>query len=116
MSSPPTDRRTQARDAGHYRDAVDRGRTGDKIAAADPAAAPVDTDAETGGYATPRSASAAATHAQERHRASEQVRATHANPGRGQQQVPERSMAWLIALGFAILILLGFVTALVTQP
>lgn len=103
-------------DAGEYRDAVDRGRTGDKIPARDPAAAPVHTDAEAGGRVTPRPESAAATRSQASHAPPEQVRATHTNPGRGQLQIPGRSMAWFIALGFAALILIGIVAALVTLP
>jgi hypothetical protein len=103
-------------DAGRYRDAVDRGRTGDKIAVPDPAAAPVHTDAETGGHGTSSSASAAATRVQERHRAPEQTAAPHTNPGRAQWQIPGRGMAWVMALGFALMILLGLVFAVAMLP
>jgi hypothetical protein len=103
-------------DAGRYRTDVDRGRTGDKIPAIDPATAPVHTDAEAGGRGTPHADSEAATRAQERHAPQEEVRATHTNPGRSQTQIPERPMAWLMALGFALLILLGLMVAVVTLP
>jgi hypothetical protein len=103
-------------DPGRYRDAVDRGRTGDKIAATDPAAAPVPTDAETGGRGTSLSASAASTRIQERHRAPEQTAAPHTNPGRAQWQIPGRGMAWGMGIGFALMILLGLAAAIVMLP
>ena len=107
---------TRATDAGRYRSAVDRGRTGDKIPVGDPAAAPVHTDAEAGDDGTPRAASAAATQAQAIHGAPEQVRMDYTNPGRSQMQIPERSMAWLMGFGFAVMILLGLMAAVVTLP
>lgn len=42
----------QQPETGRYRKDVDAGRTGDKVAHPDPAAAPLETDAETGGAAT----------------------------------------------------------------
>jgi hypothetical protein len=107
---------THAIDAGRYRSAVDRGLTGDKIPVSDPAAAPVHTDAEAGDDGTPRAASAAATRAQEIPTAPEQVRTDYTNPGRSQMQIPERSMAWLMGFGFAVLMLLGLMAAVVTLP
>lgn len=42
-----------ATDSGHERAHTDAGRTGDKIKALDPAAAPLETDAESSGHPTP---------------------------------------------------------------
>jgi hypothetical protein len=103
-------------DAGRYRSAVDHGSTGDKIPAVDPAAAPVQTDAETGGHATPRPVSVAAVREQASHRAPEEVPSDPTNPGRGQLQIPERSMAWLMGVGLLCLVLLGLMVAVVTLP
>ncbi|HEX2114060.1 MAG TPA: hypothetical protein VHM01_06615 [Alphaproteobacteria bacterium] len=103
-------------DAGRYRDAVDAGRTHDKIPVPDPASAPVHTDAEAGGEGTSRTASLEATREQARYAPPETVRADHTNPGRSQLQIPERRMAWLIAVGFAFLIALGLAAAVVTLP
>ncbi len=41
-------------ETGRYRRDVDSGRTGDKVAHPDPAAAPLEADAESAGEATPR--------------------------------------------------------------
>lgn len=47
------DERGSPRNWVQMRDRVDRGETGDKVAAEDPAAAPLGTDAEAGGAGTP---------------------------------------------------------------
>jgi hypothetical protein len=107
---------THLRDPGRTRDKVGRGRAGDKSPAFDLAAAPIHTDAEADGSGPVHAASMAATRAQQPRPVSEEVGATHTNPGRGQTQIPERRMAWLIALGFALLILLGLAVAVVTLP
>ena len=43
----------ECRNWAQVRDKTDAGRTGDKVCAADPAAAPLGTDEEAGGSATP---------------------------------------------------------------
>jgi hypothetical protein len=108
--------RPQRTDTGQFRDAVDRGRTHDKIAVADPATAPVHTDAEAGGRGTPRAASTAATRAPEQRPPPEEVSLDFTNPGRAQFQIPPRRMAWAMALGLAFLVLFGLAAAVVTLP
>ena len=103
-------------DSGRYRDAVDAGRTHDKIPVADPASAPVHTDAEAGGEGTSRAASLESTREQSRYVPPETVRADHTNPGRSQLQIPGRRMAWLMALGLGFTILLGLAAAVITLP
>lgn len=51
-------------DTGRERDAIDRGETGDKIAQADPAAAPMHTSAEASGHPTPAREAEASVRAQ----------------------------------------------------
>ncbi len=46
--------RRKATEKGELRDAIDSGKTGDKVPARDPAAAPLHTDAEAAGTPTPR--------------------------------------------------------------
>lgn len=46
--------RRKAMEKGELRDAIDSGKTGDKVPARDPAAAPLHTDAEAAGTPTPR--------------------------------------------------------------
>jgi hypothetical protein len=116
MCPTRTDNPASPVDTGYYRAAVDDGRTDDKIAAPDPAAAPVHTDAESGGRGTSRSESDASTHVQRHRRAPEQVAAPHTNPGRAQWQIPGRGQAWSMGAGFAVMILLGLVVAIVTLP
>ena len=47
------DERDQARNWAQARERIDSGQTGDKVAASDPAAAPLGTDGEAGGDGTP---------------------------------------------------------------
>jgi hypothetical protein len=103
-------------DTGQFRDAVDRGRTHDKISAADPAAAPVHTDAEAGGRGIPRAASIAATRRLEQRTPPGEVALDLTNPGRSQFQIPPRRMAWAMALALAFLILFGLAAAIMTLP
>jgi hypothetical protein len=91
---------------------MNKARPHDKV----PASAPVHTDAEAGGRGTPRSTAAGATREQSDSRAPEQVPLDYTNPGRGQFQIPERRLAWLMALGLALLIVLGLTVAVVTLP
>ncbi len=63
-------------ESGRRRAAVDAGSTGDKVPVADPAAAPMETDAETAGAAIPAAAAAA-----DRRRQQEIVRDNWAGAG-----------------------------------
>jgi hypothetical protein len=49
MTEPPRDPPPRP-NSSHLRDAIDSGATGGKVAAPDPAAAPLGTDAEAGGH------------------------------------------------------------------
>lgn len=103
-------------EGGRYRHAVDRGRTHDKVAVPDPAAAPVHADAEASGQPTSAAASNASTEMQRRQRVSDVPRANHTVPGRGQGQIPGYASAWLLGAGFAFLGLLGLAAAYLTAP
>jgi len=107
--------RTQP-EGSRYRNSVDSGRTHDKIAQFDPAAAPVHADAEASGEATPAEPSERSTERQRRLPVSDVPRADHATPGRGQVQIPGRRSAWLLGTGFAALGLLGLAVAFLSAP
>lgn len=92
-SSPRTPPRTAASDRSapaRARGETDRGRTGDKVAAEDPAAAPLETDAEASGTATSGRAAAASHDDQTRigkqARAAEPAFARNPQPGKANRQ------------------------------
>lgn len=103
-------------ETGQYRHAVDKGRTHDKIAAPDPAAAPLHTDAESSGYPTARAALAAVAADQARVGGDETPVVSSSIPGRGQGQIPSRRTAWLLGGAFAALGALGLLAALLSPP
>jgi hypothetical protein len=104
-----TARNTDDMNWSQLRDRIDRGETGDKKAAEDPAAAPLGTDAEAGGWSTRRehiARSAAAEEAGPKARAAAQGR-TVARPHRK-----------MIALGLAATAVVSIIlaVALVLAP
>ena len=103
-------------ESGRYRRAVDTGRTRDKVAAPDPAAAPVHADAEASGQPTSGAASDAATERQRRQHVTNVPRVNHTVTGRGQAQIPGYVSAWLLGAGFAALGLLGLAAAYLSAP
>lgn len=107
---------THKPESGGYRNAVDHGRTHDKISFPDPAAVPLQADAESGGHSTPNSVLAAAQRAQSRQSVSESPRADAAVAGRNQQQIPGRPHARLLGGLLIAMGLLGLGTAFLTLP
>ncbi len=103
-------------EGGRYRHAVDTGQTHDKVAAPDPAAAPVHADAEASGQPTLAAPSEASTEMQQRQHVSDVPRADHTIPGRGQGQIPGYTSAWLMGAGFAALGVLGLAAAYLSAP
>jgi|SRR5947209_6712288 len=83
------------------RDEIDSGRTGDKVAASDPAAAPLGTDDEAGGTPPNRDAVVLA-------RRHEVPRAGEAEPGPAHQRFGSVIVYGAILAGLALLII-GFV-------
>lgn len=84
-SPRPARRRTPESDPGLERSATDSGRMGDKIGAFDPAAAPVQGDAESSGQPTPREA--VERMVEERQRTADRSGA-NAQPGFGRTEQP----------------------------
>lgn len=76
---------------------IDRGRTGDKVAAIDPAAAPLGTDAEAGGETTPEHAARDARRYE-----------VHKAPTEHESGRP-----WKTLLGAALLVVVAVVAAVV---
>jgi hypothetical protein len=99
-------------ESGQYREAANKGRTHDKVAFPDPAAAPVHADAEASGYPTSRPAFVAATRDQAGMTRSDADTDTGHRQGGTSSQV----MAWLMGAAFAALALLGLTVAIVTLP
>jgi hypothetical protein len=85
---------------------IDRGETGDKIAADDPAAAPLGTDAEAGGASTPAEAIARSARLQ-----------SHGGDARAAAQAPltagrRQLVPWLVViLALAIAVVVALVVA-----
>lgn len=100
--------------AERYRHVIDRGKTHDKVAVPDPAAASFHTDSEASGSPTSDLALAASARDQMRQNDPESPTLSVAVPGRGQQHIPERSVAWLISVAFAAMVLVGLGTAYLT--
>lgn len=100
-------------ETGTYKDLVDRGLAHDKVRAGDPATAPLQTDAESGGRPTSKAALDAVAHEQASRDIPEDVGATTAVPGRAQGQIPSRSMAIWLAVGIILLAAAGLALALV---
>jgi hypothetical protein len=100
----------QTSDQGQTRDATDTGRTGDKIAVEDPAAAPLHTDAETSGQPTSGPAAMAAREDQERI-ADEKAASAPAYGSHPQPHTPPQfpKSAWTIGVGIVLLVLVGVV-------
>jgi hypothetical protein len=102
--------------AGRYVGAVDSGQTRDKIAAPDPAAAPLHTDAESGGRPTPAAALEGAAADQRQRPMADDAAATRDVPGRGQPQIPARGNAMIMGAAIAALIAAAVVVAYVFLP
>lgn len=103
-------------ETGRYVDAVNSGRTHDKIAAPDPAAAPLHTDAESGGRPTPAAALEGAAEDQRQRPIAEDAATTWDVPGRGQPQIPARGNAMIMGAAIAVLIAGAVVVAYVFLP
>jgi len=97
--------------AGRTRAATDRGLTGDKVAATDPAAAPLETDAETAATPTPGAAAEASLRTQE----------SAARPGLDRQPAyardaqprgRDRRVTVTLAVAAAVLVIVGVLIAL----
>ena len=92
---------TERKDATNWdqaRDRIDTGKTGDKVAVDDPAAAPLGTDAEAGGETTPPDAIDRSTVAQEQ-RPAVAERDPDLKGG-----VPDRRPAWMVAAVVGVLV------------
>jgi len=86
------------------RDRIDRGETGDKIAVGDPAAAPLDTDAEADGSVTRRSEHIARSAAAEE--------AGPAARAAAQRRTPAPSRSALLGLALAAVAVVAAIVAL----
>ena len=84
----------RAIETGRLRDKIDRGETGDKVAAPDPAAAPLHTDAEAAGTPTAEDDL-------------DELRA----PPRPASPRPPRAPAWSLAIGAVVLVAAGVIVA-----
>jgi hypothetical protein len=102
MRGPVKTDREPATNWSQVRDRIDRGETGDKKAAADPATAPLGTDAEAGGTST-RSEHVARSFAAERGSAAERAAA--------QGREVERPGRTLALLGLAAVAVVAVVLA-----
>ena len=95
--------------------AAESGLERDKVAFPDPATVPLPTDAEAGG--TPTAPAAIDGIEQERERPiTETPPATTGEPGRGQDQIPPRSNAALIAAVIAASAVAALAAAYLTLP
>lgn len=103
-------------ESGQYRNAIDRGATHDKVPAVDPAAAPLETDAEANGTPTARAPMAAAERDQERQPVSGTPATTFTAPGRGQYQIPAPINAWMLGAGLVAAAIAALVVACLALP
>lgn len=92
---------TERKDATNWdqaRDRIDTGKTGDKVAVDDPAAAPLGTDEEAGGEATPADAIGRSAAAEE------QRPAVPERDPASKGGVPGRRPAWMVAAVVGVLV------------
>jgi hypothetical protein len=105
---PPEPHRARPRNLDQYRHETDAGRFGDKVAVGDPAAAPIGTDEEAGGFSTPpHIVAATAAHQASLARGEAATRAQAASAV-ASRRGDRAAFGWLLLL-FA---LLGFVALL----
>lgn len=102
-------------DPGQERHLTDSGLTGDKVRASDPAAAPVQTDAETAGTPTPRKA------AWESARRQMEIAFSTPRPdtfGAWRQLDPEyqRRLGWVLLAWTSVLVVVGVVAGVMSWP
>jgi hypothetical protein len=97
-------------------DGAESGLMRDKVAVPDPATVPLPTDAEAGGTSTAPAAIETAAQDRERQAIPETPPVTTAEPGRGQDQIPPRSNAVLIAVVIAASAIAAIAAAYLTLP
>lgn len=103
----------QPADTGMERASTDAGRLGDKVAAQDPAAAPLETDAEASAHTTSKDAAAASL---ARHQDIANQSGTPRQGPFGARLQPRRrpSRGWLLAVFTTVLVVAGVAAGLVS--
>ncbi len=95
------ERRTE-RNWDQARSRIDAGETGDKVAAPDPAAAPLGADEEAGGARTPPEAIGGSA-------AAEQQRPAGDQPARAQGGIPGRRPTWVVLGVIGVLVVAALI-------